>query len=210
MALERLRSAPDWDVAALLTTINRDHDRVATHGIRRDVLEAQTRAFALPVLIAGMDWPGSNESYLASWHGALSEARTSLPRLEHCAFGDILLADLRVWREQRMGDAGWHLLFPSWGVDTALLAKQCLEAGHRAHLVCVDTEQLDAAFCGRAFDEALLNSLPDDVDPCGENGEFHTLTHGSPLFEPSLDMVSGPSVLRDDRFRFRELMLRHG
>lgn len=208
MALERLRADPDWQVVGLLTTINRHHNRVAMHGIRRVVLEAQAESLRLPLVIAEMDWPGSDEAYLESWLGTLSEARRRWRTLDHCAFGDIALADVRAWREQQMTDCGWHSVFPLWGENTRQLAQHFLDAGHRAHLVCVDTEQLDARFCGRAFDTALIDSLPDKVDPCGENGEFHTLTFGGPLFDCKLDLIAGESVLRDERFQFQDFLLR--
>lgn len=207
MVLERLRADPDWLVVGLLTTINRRHNRIAMHGIRRAVLEAQAESLKLPLVVAEVDWPGSNDAYLESWHSALAEARQHWPKLDHCAFGDILLADVRAWREQQMTDYGWHSVFPLWGEDTAQLARHFVDAGHRGHLVCVDTEQLGANFCGRAFDAALLDSLPDKVDPCGENGEFHTLTFGGPLFDCAIDLVIGKSVLREQRFQFQDFLL---
>lgn len=208
MALERLRADPGWRLVGLLTTVNRRQDRIAMHGIRRVVLEAQAKSLKLPLLTAEMDWPGSNEAYLESWHHALDEARQHWPQLDHCAFGDILLADVRAWREQQMTDCGWHSVFPLWGEDTGQLVQHFIGAGHRAHLVCVDTAQLDASFCGHAFDAALIDSLPNKVDPCGENGEFHTLTFGGPLFDGDLDLIVGESVLRDDRFQFQDFLLR--
>lgn len=207
MALERLRDVPDWQIVGLLTTVNRRHDRVAMHGIRRDVLEAQAAALGLSLVVAEMDWPGSNEAYLQSWHKALDETQARWPGLEHCAFGDIHLADVRAWREQQMREHGWNSVFPLWGEDTGRLARHFIDAGHRATLVCVDTQQLGAAFCGRAFDDTLLTELPDGIDACGENGEFHTLTHGGPLFRSDLFLVAGESVLRDERFQFQDYHL---
>ena len=207
MALERLRSDPAWQVVGLLTTVNRKHQRIAMHGIRRDVLDAQAASLGLPVVVAEMDWPGSNEAYLESWHRALDAARSRWPDLETCAFGDIHLADVRAWREQQMDERGWASVYPLWHEDTNELARHFVQAGHHARLVCVDTEQLDGAFCGRAFDDALLVDLPDQVDPCGENGEFHTLAHGGPLFRRDLALLPGESVLRDERFRFQDYLL---
>lgn len=209
MALERLRGDPAWQVTALLTTVNRKHDRVAMHGIRRSVLQTQADSLQLPLVTAEMDWPGSNEAYLESWHKALDAAQSRWPGLEHCAFGDINLADVRAWREQQMRDHGWQSTFPLWGEDTSRLAKHFVTCGHRAHLVCVDTEQLDAEFCGRLFDDGLIDSLPNSVDPCGENGEFHTLTSGGPLFNHDIEVVAGESVLRDKRFQFQDFHLRN-
>ena len=207
MALERLRSDPAWQLVGLLTTVNRKHERIAMHGIRRDVLEAQASSLGLPVVVAEMDWPGSNEAYLESWHRALDAAQSRWPGLETCAFGDIYLADVRAWREQQMRERGLKSVFPLWQEDSNALARHFVQAGHRARLVCVDTEQLDGAFCGRAFDDALLADLPDQTDPCGENGEFHTLAHGGPLFRRDLALLPGQSVLRDERFRFQDYLL---
>ncbi|MGB8634622.1 MAG: ATP-binding protein [Rhodanobacteraceae bacterium] len=210
MALQRLRDDPAWNVVALLTTVNREHDRIAMHGIRRSVLEAQAEALNLPVIVAEMDWPGRNEAYLESWRLALAQARQRWPRLDQCAFGDIHLADVRAWREQQMTACGWGSVFPLWHEDSRQLAQHFVDAGHRARLVCVDTEQLDAAFCGRPFDDALLAALPGHVDQCGENGEFHTLAHGGPLFATPLELASGESVLRDGRFQFQDFLLDDG
>ncbi len=207
MALQRLRADPAWNVVGLLTTVNREHDRIAMHGIRRSVLEAQADALNLPVLVAEMDWPGSNEAYLESWRNALDEARKRWPGLDQCAFGDIHLADVRAWREQQMSACGWGSVFPLWHEDPAQLARAFVDAGHRARLVCVDTEQLDAGYCGRPFDDALLAALPRHVDPCGENGEFHTLACGGPLFAVPLHLSRGESVLRDQRFQFQDFVL---
>ncbi len=210
MALQCLYDDPAWQVVGLLTTVNRKHERIAMHGIRRSVLEAQAASLGLPLVVAEMDWPGSNEVYLESWHQALNEAQARWPELSTCAFGDIHLADVRAWREQQMREHGRESVFPLWGEDTTRLARHFIDAGHRANLVCVDTEQLDGAFCGRAFDDALLSDLPDAVDPCGENGEFHTLAHGGPLFGHDLELTPGESVLRDERFQFQDYLLVDG
>lgn len=209
MALERLHADPSWRVCGLLTTVNRQHDRIAMHGIRREVLECQAAALGLPLVTAEMDWPGSNEAYLASWHAALAQARRRWPGLTHCAFGDIFLADVRAWREQQMHPHGWDTVFPLWGEDTTTLARAFIHDGHKASLVCVDTEQLGAPFCGRGFDAALLDDLPAGVDPCGENGEFHTLSWGGPMFQPDIDLEQGRTVLRDQRFQYQEYLLAH-
>lgn len=209
MALERLHADPAWQVIGLLTTVNRQHDRIAIHGIRREVLEAQAAALSLPLLTAEMDWPGSNEAYLEAWMDALDNARHRWPELQHCAFGDILLPDARVWRERQMRSCGWESLFPLWGEDTAALARHFIERGHRANIACVDTTQLDAAFCGRYFNQALLAELPITADACGENGEYHTLVWGGPMFEHDLELIEGDSVLRDDRFQFQDFLLAH-
>jgi len=207
MALQRLRTDPHWQVVALLTTVNRTYDRIAMHGVRRDILEAQAGALGLPLVVAEMDWPGSNEAYEKAHTRALAEARMRWPGVRHCAFGDLFLQEVRDYRVRQLGLAEWRAVFPIWGEDTSLLSRRFVAEGHRAMLCCVDTQQLDAAFCGRAFDGALLDALPAGVDPCGERGEFHTLSCGGPLFRTPIRLRKGESVLRDQRFQFTDFLL---
>jgi uncharacterized protein (TIGR00290 family) len=207
MALERLRADPQWQVVALLTTVNRSYQRIAMHGVRRDILLAQAAALGLPLLEVAMDWPGSNEAYEAAHERALAEARMRWPGIRHCAFGDLFLEDVRDYRVRQLGRAQWRAVFPLWGEDTASLARRFIGEGHRAVLCCVDTQQLDGGYCGRRYDGALLDSLPAGVDPCGERGEFHTLSFGGPLFAHELRLRRGESVLRDGRFQFTDFLL---
>lgn len=207
MALQRLRGDPHWQVVALLTTVNRTYDRIAMHGVRRDVLQAQADALDLPLVVAEMEWPGSNEAYEDAHAGALAEARMHWPGVRHCAFGDLFLQEVRDYRVRQLGRVEWRAVFPIWGEDTTALSRRFVAEGHRAVLCCVDTQQLDAAFCGRAFDGALLDALPAGVDPCGERGEFHTLSCGGPLFRTPIRLRKGESVLRDGRFQFTDFLL---
>lgn len=207
MALQRLRADPHWQVFALLTTVNRTYERIAMHGVRRDILEAQAASLRLPLLVVEMDWPGSNEAYEQAHAKALIEARIRWPGIRHCAFGDLFLQDVRDYRVRQLGQAEWRAVFPIWGEDTTELSRRFVAEGHRAMLCCVDTQQLDAAFCGRAYDGALLDALPVGVDPCGERGEFHTLSCGGPLFRTPLRLRRGESVLRDERFQFTDFLL---
>ncbi|HEV2539028.1 MAG TPA: ATP-binding protein [Frateuria sp.] len=207
MTLGRLRADPQWQVVALLTTVNRTYGRIAMHGVRRDILQAQARALGLALLEAEMDWPGSNEAYEAAHENALAQARMRWPGIRHCAFGDLFLQDVRDYRVRQLGRAGWRAVFPLWGEDTAALSRRFVGEGHRAMLCCVDTQQLDAGYCGHAYDGALLDGLPAGVDPCGERGEFHTLSYGGPLFARDLALRRGESVLRDGRFQFTDFLL---
>ncbi len=207
LALARLRDDPRWRVTALLTTVTATFQRVAMHGIRREVLHAQAKALRLPLIESPLDWPASNDSYVRAFASSLAEARTRWPGLRHVAFGDLFLADVRAWREQMLAPLGWQAVFPLWGEDTAALARRFMTAGHRAVLTCVDTTQLDAGFSGRAFDAALLNALPAGVDACGERGEFHTLCHDGPLFAQPLPIVAGEQVLREQRFAYTDFLL---
>jgi uncharacterized protein (TIGR00290 family) len=207
MALAALRDDPQWNPVGLLTTVTRTFDRVAMHGIRRNVLEAQAEQLDLPLLTAEIDWPSSNEAYEKAHAAALQQAAARWPGLHHCAYGDLYLADVRAYREKQLARVDWTGVFPLWQSDTATLARRFVTEGHRAMLVCVDTTQLDADFCGRSFDDELLDALPDRVDPCGENGEFHTLAFAGPQFKSPLDLERGESVLRDERFQYTDFLL---
>ena len=207
LALARLCENPRWRVTALLTTVTTTFQRVAMHGIRREVLHAQAKALRLPLIESPLGWPASNDSYARAFASSLAEARARWPGLRHVAFGDLFLADVRAWREQMLAPLGWQAVFPLWGEDTAALARRFMTAGHRAVLTCVDTAQLDAGFSGRAFDAALLDALPAGVDACGERGEFHTLCHDGPLFAQPLPIVAGERVLRERRFAYTDFLL---
>ncbi len=207
MALAALRDDPNWTPVGLLTTVTRDFDRVAMHGIRRSVLEAQARALDLPLLTAEIDWPSSNEAYQQAQADALQRAAARWPGLHHCAFGDLFLEDVRNYRIAQLDSLRWEGVFPLWGRNTAELARQFVRQGYVAHLSCVDTSQLDASHSGRRFDDALLDAFPAGVDPCGENGEFHTLASAGPAFNTSLRLRAGTSVLRDARFQYTDFLL---
>ncbi|MGA9342889.1 MAG: ATP-binding protein [Rhodanobacteraceae bacterium] len=207
MALERLLAQPAWRIVGLMTTFTRRFDRVAMHGVRRDVLRAQADALRLPLIESDLDWPSSNEAYEAAFAASLEHSRAATPALCHIAFGDLFLADVRAWREALLARLGWNGVFPLWDQPTARLAQGFIERGYRAVLTCVDTTQLDASFCGRAFDRQLLDELPSAVDRCGENGEFHTLCHAGPLFREALKLKRGDSVLRDERFQYTDFAL---
>lgn len=207
LALQRLLADPRWHVVGLLTTINRSYQRVAMHGVRQEVLAAQTAALGLPLVEVALDWPGSNEAYEQAHAEALAQAQRRWPGLRHCAFGDLFLQDVRDYRVRQLGRENWRAVFPLWGEDTTLLSRRFISEGHRARLCCVDTQQLDASFCGRDYDAVLLDSLPAGVDPCGERGEFHTLSYAGPLFRQPLILNRGESVLRDDRFQFTDFLL---
>ncbi|HKU78724.1 MAG TPA: ATP-binding protein [Rhodanobacteraceae bacterium] len=207
MALAALRVDPAWRVVALLTTITGGFERVSMHGIRRDVLHAQVAALGLPLIECTIDWPSSNVAYEAAHANALRQARERWPGLCHCAFGDLFLEDVRAYRERQLAGAGWRGVFPLWGADTRELSRRFYAQGHRAVLTCVDTEQLDGSFSGRGYDPSLLDELPATVDPCGERGEFHTLTYDGPLFAEPLRLERRESTLRDNRFQYTDFKL---
>jgi len=206
--LHALRQRDDVEVVGLLTTITEGHERIAMQGIRVEVLHAQANAAGLPVVEARMPQRSSNTVYEAAFADALARARERWPDCRTIAFGDLFLADHRAYREALCARLGWQPRFPLFGADTARLARGMLAGGLRADLCCVDTQQLDAGFAGRPFDAALLDALPRGVDPCGENGEFHTCASAGPMFARPLDLVRGETVLRDGRFAYTDYAVR--
>ncbi len=203
-ALHALRAAGEVDVVALVTTVTSGFDRIAMHGIRRDLLHLQGLAARLPVIEAIIPPQCDNATYEASFATALAAARMQWPACAEIAFGDLFLEDVRAWREALCARLGWTPLFPLFGRDTAQLAHEMIDGGLRAHLCCVDTQQLDGGFSGRAFDARLLAALPVSCDPCGERGEFHTLVHAGPMFAEAIAVEPGQSVLRDGRFAYTD------
>src|SRR5690554_5551172 len=171
--LHALRRTDEVEVVGLLTTFTEGHDRVSMQGLRREVAHAQADAAGLPLLEAWIPQQCDNATYEAAFADGLARAARRWPGLATIAFGDLLLADVRDWRRALCERLGWRALFPLFGADTAALAREMIVAGLRAQLCCVDTRQLDPRYAGRAFDGDLLSALPDGVDPCGENGEFH-------------------------------------
>lgn len=205
LALERLVDDPERRVVGLLTTIEGENDRVTAHGVRRTVLHAQAAALDLPLFEAVIAPGSSNDAYEGAFVGALAAARQHEPDLDTIVFGDLYLNDVRAWREAMLARLDWHGLFPLWGEDTGHIARTFIARGNRAILCCVDTTQLDGAFCGRDYDARLLRDLPASCDPCGENGEFHTCVLAGPWPEP-LAFVRGKRALRDGRFQYIDLV----
>jgi uncharacterized protein (TIGR00290 family) len=193
---------PDVEVVGLLTTVNEAFDRVAMHAVRRELLLAQAAAADLPLTIVNIPWPCPNESYEAAMATAMATARSQ--GVEGVAFGDLFLEDIRRYREERLAPTGLAPLFPLWGRPTRALAEEMLAVGLRARLTCVDPRMLPASFVGRAFDRQLLADLPAGVDPCGENGEFHTFAWAGPMFRRPVPVRNGEVVMRDG-FVFADL-----
>jgi uncharacterized protein (TIGR00290 family) len=205
LALAALRDDPAYDVVALLTTVTHVYDRISIHGVRRSLLRAQSESLGLPLIEIVLDTPSSNEAYDAAVAHALTDIRLRFPDVKRIAYGDLFLEDVRRYREERLSPLGFEGLFPIWGLDTTQLARDFIDRGFKARLVCVDTQQLDIQFAGRAFDHALLDALPATVDPCGERGEFHTFVSAGPGYSTSVDYAVGQVVLREGRFAYCDL-----
>jgi uncharacterized protein (TIGR00290 family) len=201
-ALHVLNQTQPGAVAALLTTINEAADRVAMHGVRRELLEGQADAAGLPLWPVRIPHPCSNEIYEERMREAC--ARAVAEGFTHVAFGDLFLDDVRRYREERLAGTGLTPLFPIWGIPTRQLAREMIAAGLLARLSVVDTRVLDASFVGRQFDDQLLRDLPPTVDPCGENGEFHSFVFAGPMFRQPIPVELGDIVSRDP-FVFRDL-----
>ena len=194
-ALHLLRQQPDIEVVALLTSFNSAAGRVAMHAVRRALVDAQAARTGIPQWSVDLPWPCSNAEYEERMRGvcqrALAEGITAV------AFGDLFLQDIRDYRERQLQGTGLEPLFPVWQIPTAKLARDMIAAGVKAKITCVDPAQVDRTFAGRDFDQALLDSLPPGVDPCGENGEFHTFVYDAPVFSNPIDVRMGEIVERD-------------
>ena len=201
----RERGEHDLEIVALLTSVSDAYGRVAMHGVRESLLEAQATATGLPLVKVRLPSPCSNEIYEERMGGALAVAKDD--RVDTVIFGDLFLADIRAYREETMRAAGMRCEFPLWLRDTKILAREMIASGLEAVLTCIDPRKLPRSFAGRAFDEALLADLPAGVDPCGENGEFHTFTWSSPAFAAPIAIAVGEIVERDG-FVFADVLPR--
>jgi uncharacterized protein (TIGR00290 family) len=201
-ALHEVRRAGELEVVGLVTTVNRQFERVAMHAVRVALLRRQAEAAGLPVALVEIGWPCSNEAYEAAMGEALRRARGD--GVTHVVFGDLFLADIRAYREAQLAPLGLTPVFPLWQRDTRALAHAMIDSGLTARLTCVDPRVIDRGLAGRAFDRALLAELPPGVDPCGENGEFHTFVTGGPMFARPVEVTPGEIVERDG-FVFADL-----
>ena len=183
------------EIVGVLTTVNEVHDRVAMHGVRRSVLEAQVAALGLPCIQVPIPSPCPNEVYEARMAAATAELQRQ--GIRHMVFGDLYLEDIRAYREQKLAACGMDAIFPLWGRPTRELAAAMLDDGLVAHIACLDPKQLDRRFAGRRWDRTLLDELPATVDPCGENGEFHTVVSAGAMFSAPLALTAGAVVERD-------------
>jgi uncharacterized protein (TIGR00290 family) len=202
LALHEARG--DHEIVGLLTTVTEEYDRISMHGVRSRLLELQAEALGLPLEKVLIPPTCVNADYETRMGTALARYRADGVTAVVC--GDLFLEDIRRYREERLFAGGLTGVFPLWGRDTSELAHEFLALGFRAVLCCVDTRGLPADFAGRLFDEALLADLPPGVDPCGENGEFHTFVFGGPAFRHPVRYTLGERTLRDQRFAFRDLL----
>lgn len=203
VALHEIQRGQDYRVAALLTTLTRDYDRISMHGVRRVLLEKQADSLGLPLHQVLISKDATNEEYETKMGEALSEYREQ--GIDSIVFGDLFLEEIRAYREQFLARHKMGGLFPVWKRDTSAFIRQFLELGFKAVVTCVDSKILDQSFAGRKIDEAFLSSLPPHVDPCGENGEFHTFVFDGPNFKQPVQFSLGERVQRE-QFWFRDLL----
>lgn len=195
LALHALLQSPDYEVKGLLTTVTETYDRISMHGVRRDLLEAQAAAIGLPLTRVSIPPQCTNDTYGQRMRSVCHAFKAQ--GIRHMAFGDLFLEDVRAYRDAMLQQAGMTGVYPLWGRQTAPLSCDLIRHGFKAILCCTDPAQLDPAFCGRDYDEALLAELPGGCDPCGENGEFHTFVHDGPIFQQPIACSKGEKILRD-------------
>jgi uncharacterized protein (TIGR00290 family) len=194
-ALHEARRAGDVEIVGLLTTVAEAFGRIAMHGVRERLLDLQADALGLPCRKVPIPSPCPNDVYEREMGRSLEQARGE--GVTHVVFGDLFLEDLRQYREAKMRSVGMTCVFPIWKRDTAALAREMIACGLQATLTCIDPRKLDRSFAGRSFDAALLRDLPADVDPCGENGEFHSFVSAGPMFAAPIPIDVGEVVERD-------------
>ena len=204
-ALHKVRESGDFEVVALVTTVNSAYQRVAMHAVRESLLDAQAAATGLPLVKVPIPSPCSNEIYEQAMGAAMTRARSD--GVMHVIFGDLFLEDIRAYREKQLAACGMTPVFPLWLQDTRGLAKEMLAGGLSAYLTCIDPRKLGREFAGRRFDASLLADMPKEVDPCGENGEFHTFACAGPMFRENISVEAGEIVERDG-FVFADILPR--
>ncbi len=204
LALYEIQKSRDYEVAALITTITSDYDRVSMHGLRTILLDEQASSLNIPLEKIFISKNASNDEY----ESRLKEVLLKYKQLgiRDVVFGDLFLEEIKKYREDLMGKIGMECVFPIWKRDTVKLAKRFIELGFKAITVCVDSNVLGKEFAGREFDEHFLDDLPKAIDPCGENGEFHTFVYDGQIFKNPIDHELGEIVLRDERFYYCDIL----
>lgn len=208
MALYEVQKSQRYEVCALLTTVTEGYDRISMHGVRQALLERQAESLGLRLHKVYISKAASNEEYEAKMEVALLRYRQE--GINSVCFGDIFLEDLRAYRERNMSRLGMQSLFPIWKQDTTDLTNRFIDLGFKATVVCVDTRVLDASFAGKEIDKDFLRRLPPQVDPCGENGEFHSFVYAGPIYKRPIRFSLGETVVRDSHFCFCDLVPEQG
>ena len=206
LALHNILQAGEYEISALLTTVTQGYERVSIHGVRRELIQGQAESLGFPLDEVFLSKNASNEEYEEKFEGKLTQYLSE--GVKNVLFGDIFLEDVREYRLAMLERVGMIGIFPLWGKPSQKLAENFISLGFKAHIAVVDSQTLVESFAGRAYDLSLLNDLPDGVDPCGENGEFHTFVYDGPLFKQPLVHEVGEVVLRNERFYFCDFLTR--
>ena len=201
--LHLLRQNPDIQVAALITTFNSEANRVAMHAVRRALVEAQAERVGLPLWAVELPWPCSNGEYEERMRAVCQQATAE--EITSIAFGDLFLQDIRDYRVRQLQGTGLTPLFPVWQIPTERLAREMIASGVKARITCVDPSKLPKSFAGRVYDMQLLQDLPRGIDPCGENGEFHTFVNDAPVFSRPIAVRTG-QMIEHDGFVFADVV----
>lgn len=202
-ALQQLLKNPDYVVVGLFSTINKNVDRVAMHGVRVELLKAQANSIGLPVEIIELPDPCSNDDYENIMNAFIDKAKAD--NIECIAFGDLFLKEIRKYREDQLRDSGIEAIFPIWGIPTSELSNILIENGIKTIISCVDSEQIPEDFAGKNYNHDFLESLPASADPCGENGEFHSFVYNGPMFKEAIKITVGEKY-KKDQFVFVDLL----
>ncbi|WAC07187.1 MAG: diphthine--ammonia ligase [Thermodesulfobacteriota bacterium] len=204
LALYYLKYSGQYQITSLLTTITRDYDRISMHGVRRILVDSQAESLGLPLEEVFISKNSSNEDYENQMKDKLMFFQGQ--GVSSIAFGDLFLEDIRQYREKNLSQVNMNGIFPLWGKDTHALAREFIELGFQAVITCIDSQKLDKTFAGRYFDRRFLADLPVDVDPCGENGEFHSFVFDGPIFKNPISFKIGEVVIKEERFYFCDLL----
>lgn len=194
-SLYALQQSNEYEVVGLISTVTEEYNRVSMHSTRVTLLQQQAKQLNLPLHMISIPPQCSNQIYASKMNSFI--AKVSQTDISHIAFGDLFLEDIRQYREKQLQASAIQPLFPIWKRNTAKLAKEIINIGIKAIITCIDPKKLDASFAGRSYDENFLNDLPTGIDPCGENGEFHTFVYGAPMFKHNIPIRNGKIVTRD-------------
>ena len=205
-AFYKLQQNPEIDIDGLFSTVNSEFNRVAMHAVRVELLQQQAKCIGLPLEIIEIPYPCSNELYEEIMARFVETSKKA--NIENIAFGDLYLEDVRNYREEKLNGTGITPIFPIWGIPTNQLSKEMIGSGLRAVITCVDPKQIPKEFIGREYNESFLNDLPEGVDPCGENGEFHSFVFDGPMFNKHMEISLG-NVVHRDGFVFIDVVENH-
>jgi uncharacterized protein (TIGR00290 family) len=202
-SLHILLHQPDIEIVGLFSTVNKKFERVAMHAVRTELLYQQAISLDLPIEIIPIPYPCSNVQYEAAMNGFIKKAKQS--KIECFAFGDLFLKDVRKYREDNLAGTGITPIFPIWGKNTTILSKEMIDNGLKSIITCVNPKQLSPDFAGKEYDGSFLEQIPENVDPCGERGEFHSFVYGGPMFKNEIKIQIGETISRDG-FVFTDIL----